>query len=93
MLRSYEAMTRTEDVEALGFSMNFYQNIAASLEQSSCEVANFVCNGLFNTFQHCSTLFPHSYDMNKSRQKKQTGLNTVQMPRNFGPNEMQQQLQ
>ena len=44
-----------EHIGKLGFSMTYQDTI--SLEQSNCELANFVCNGLFNTFQHCSTLF------------------------------------
>ena len=37
-----------EHIGKLGFSVTFYQD-TISLEQSNCELANFVCNGLFNT--------------------------------------------
>ena len=66
MLQSYETMRKMEPIGELGFSMTFYLD-TISLEQSNCEMANFVYNGLFNTFQHCSTLFQHSYDVPKNR--------------------------
>ena len=66
MLQSYEAMRKMEPIGELGFSMTFYLD-TISLEQSNCEMANFVYNGLFNTFQHCSTLFQHSYGVPKGR--------------------------
>ena len=66
MLQWYVEIRRTEHIGELGFSMIFYQDRAISLKQSSCEQANFVFNRLFNTFQHCSTLFQYSYDVTKS---------------------------
>ena len=66
MLQSYETMRKMERIGELGFSMTFYLD-TISLEQSNFKLANFVYNGLFNTFQHCSTLFQYSYDLPKIR--------------------------
>ena len=66
MLQSYEAMRKMKRIGELGFSMTFYLD-TISLEQSNFKLANFVYNGLFNTFQHCSTLFQYSYDLPKIR--------------------------
>ena len=54
--------------------MNFYLD-TISLEQSNCKLANFVYNGLFNTFQHCSALFQQL----RSAQKQVKELNKIEL--------------